>query len=95
MYSTVIAMSKSPGLRDRLIGAAAQEGRADAQTWVDQNIWRLVSEQAWVEVWEYAAANMNPNVNQDIGARTDTIQDSTILSKVQAIITEDTPAPAE
>lgn len=94
MYNTIIEMTESEGLRRRLIGAAAQEGRADAALWVDQNIYRLVSEQEWVEIWEYAEASKNSNVNPDTGARTDSILDGTILSKVQAIIAEDAAAVA-
>ena len=88
MYNTVMNMSKSPGLRNRLIGAAAQEGRADAGLWVDQNIWRLVKGTDWVAAWEYAEDTKTINVNPDTGARDDVINDTMILGVVQAVIAE-------
>jgi hypothetical protein len=93
MYNTVISMTKSKGLRDRLVGCAAIEGRADAPMWVDQNIWRLVNDVSWVEAYEYAENTKNRNVNQDTGDRDDVINDSMILSRVQAVIEEGSDIP--
>lgn len=92
MYTTPMNMSKSPGLKNRLIGAAALEGRADAPMWVDQNIWRIINADDWITAWEYAEDTKTVNVNPDTGAREDVINDGMILARVQAIITEDTPA---
>lgn len=92
MYETIMDMTESEGLRRRLIGAAAQEGIMEAEIWVNQNKYRLVSEQQWVDVWEYAEATKTVNVNPDTGARSDTILDGMILAKVQAIIDEDKTA---
>lgn len=95
MYQTPMNMSKSTGLKNRLTGAAALEGRADAPMWVEQNIWRLINDSSWVSAWEYAEDTKTVNVNQDTGARDDVINDAMILSRVQAIIAEDTPAEGE
>lgn len=87
-YQSVVEMSESPGLKARLIGAAAQEGRADAKNWVDQNIWSLVKGTNWEEAWEYAEDTKTVNVNPDTGARNDVINDQMILSSVQGLINE-------
>lgn len=86
MYKTIIDMSRSTSLKNRLIGAAAQEGRADAEMWVTQNIWRLVKGQDWVASWEYAESTKTVNVNPDTGARDDVINDGMILAVVQHVI---------
>jgi hypothetical protein len=91
MYNTVMNMTKSAGLKNRLIGCAAQEGRADAQLWVEQNIFRLVKGSDWVSAWEYAEDTKTVNVNPDTGARDDVINDGMILAAVQSVIAEDTP----
>lgn len=91
-YKTIKDMVDSPGLRDRLIGVAAMEGRADAPMWVEQNIYRLVGTTELVDVWEYAEANKTINVNQDTGARTDTIIETMLLARTQAVIAEDNAA---
>lgn len=86
MYSTVMNMSKSVGLKNRLIGAAALEGRADANIWVEQNLFSLINDTSWVTAWEYAEDTKTVNVNPDTGARDDVINDSMILAAVQATI---------
>lgn len=91
MYHTPMLMTQSEGLKARLAGAAASEGRADAPAWVEQNIWRLISDDSWTEAWEYAEATKTPNVNPDTGARNDVINDSQLLARVQFIIAEDMP----
>ena len=95
MYNTIMNMSKSIGLKNRLTGAAAQEGRADAQIWVDQNIWSLINSSEWVSAWEYAEDTKTVNVNQDTGARDDVINDGMILASVQATIAAAEPPPQE
>ena len=95
MYNTIMNMSKSTGLKNRLTGAAAQEGRADAQIWVDQNIWSLINSSEWVSAWEYAEDTKTVNVNPDTGARDDVINDAMILSAVQTVIAATAPPPQE
>lgn len=92
MYHLPMQMSKSPGLRNRLIGAAAQKGRADAELWVQQNIWRIVSDEDWVEAYGYAENTKTRNVNQDTGDRDDVISEGMISSKIEELIAEDLAA---
>lgn len=97
-YSTVPEMAQSPGLMRRLIGAAAQQGRADAPTWVEQNIYTLVARTSWVDLWEFAAGQKTVNVNPDTGARTDTISDVMVAESVEELIAAQTspePEPEE
>lgn len=88
MYHAPVEMSKSISLKNRLTGAAAMEGRADAAMWVEQNIWRIVAAADWVEAWEYAEDTKTINHNPETGARTDVISDGMILARIQAIIAE-------
>lgn len=91
-YHTIQRMVDSPGLRSRLIGAAAMEGRADAPAWVDQNIYRLINVASAIDLWEAAEVQQTSiNADGDIGARTDVIPDAGILARVKAVILEDTP----
>lgn len=92
-YHTLKKMVDSPGLRDRLIGAAAMEGRADAPMWVEQNIYRLINVASAVDQWEAAETQQAAiNANGDIGARTDVINDAGVLSRVKSVIAEDKAA---
>ena len=86
-YNAVPEMAESEGLKRRLVGAAAQEGRADAKIWVEQNIYSLVSHTDWVTDWSYAQNTKTINNNPDTGARDDVINDAKLLSSVQALIT--------
>lgn len=89
-YSTVKKMVDSPGLRDRLIGAAAMEGRADAPMWVEQNIYRLVNVEAAIDAWEAAEVQQEAiKANGDIGARIDVINDEGVLGRVQYVLGQD------
>lgn len=92
-YHTIAKMVGSKGLRDRLVGAAALEGRADAPMWVEQNIYRLVNVASAIEAWEAAETQQAAiNADGDIGRRTDVINDAGIVARVRSVITEDTPA---
>ena len=90
-YSTIAVMARDSFLRERFIGCAAQElgatdPAADPQAWVVDNIWALVSAPGLADSYQFAEDNKTVNVNPETGARTDVIDDATILATVQARI---------
>ena len=86
-YSTIKKMVDSPGLRDRLVGAAAMAGRADAPMWVEQNIYRIVNVESAIEAWESAEAQQAAiHADGDIGRRIDVIPDEGIMAQIQSVL---------
>ena len=90
--STVSEMRNSIGLQQRIMAAAAQQGVAQPETWVGQNLWRLISTQSWVDAYEYAENTKTRNHNKDTGDRDDVINDQMIEDAVEAILTEEAGA---
>jgi uncharacterized protein YjiK len=86
-YSSIVEMASSFSLISRVAAAAASEGVADAITWANGNIWRVVAEnEEWATNWGYAVDTATINVNPDTGARTDVISDQMILAVVQPMV---------
>ena len=84
-YSTIAKMEQSQSLRDRLVGCAAQEGIPDPRGWVQQRLLDFLSDQGWMDAWQYAEDTWTPDDNPDTGARPGVISDAMILSAVQAL----------
>ncbi len=79
-YNTIATMAHDGDLQQRFIACAAQEGEADPVSWVLGSIWTLVSDQAAIDSYQYAA-------DQGLaapGRRSDVVNDAKILSIVQA-----------
>lgn len=95
-YTSIVSMTNSPGLIQRIAACAASERgfTQDARSWAAQNIMRVCAHNAaeWTATWDYAVATMTVNDNPDIGARNDVIGDHMILSVVQALLP---PTPTE
>lgn len=95
--TTYKLVMESPGLKRRLVAAAAAAGRADAPLWIDQNIWAMVplmiepGGQQWWEVWEYAENTRDAWDERDIGGRTDVILDTWVSQVVATHIANITP----
>lgn len=92
-YTAVVEMASSVSLMNRLIACAADEGAPNPVQWVQDNLWKIVSSGTWPADWQYASdvAAANPNVNPDLGARTDVIDDGKILAAVQPLVQADYP----
>jgi len=84
-YQSVVEMAGSPSLLARIIAAAAGEGITDPRSWAQERVWQIVSEPGWAEAWDYAKGTANDDVNPDTGRRPSVINDTMILSAVQAI----------
>jgi len=83
-------MASSPSLAQRLVAAAADEGRMEPLGWVNTNIWALVSwDDQWAARWDDANFNYNLTFNPDTGARPDVITDALILSVVQEVLADE------
>lgn len=86
-YQAVVKMASSQSLQARVTACAAGEGQTDAIQWVQQNILALCSEPGWADAWSYAEDTYNDDLNPDTGIRPGVINDSMILSAVQALRT--------
>ena len=86
-YQSVSDMQASMSLRQRCVAAAAGEGSLSPDAWVAEHSWQIVSYDAgWVEAWDYAIAEATLDNNPDTGARPGVINDSMILTVVQALM---------
>lgn len=86
-YASIVEMTQSVALRDRIAAAAAEEGQpGDAMAWALENIWQVVASGNWDAAWDSANASATVNDNPDTGARDDVITDAMILSAVQPMI---------
>jgi len=86
-YTSIVQMASSATLAARISAAAADEGQADPVGWTSRNIWAIVaSDQGWSDAWDYALANATDDDNPDTGARPGVINDSMILTVVQAML---------
>lgn len=86
-YTSIVEMANSSSLIGRLTAAAAGEGIANPEQWVRTNLWKIVSSPGWADDWQYASDTSTVNTNPDLGIRNDVINDSKILSAVQAVHT--------
>lgn len=78
-------MATNASLRERVAAAAAGEGITDPLQWAADHMWAVASSPGWAAAWDYAEDTKTENVNPDTGARLDVIDDSMILSAVQAL----------
>lgn len=85
-YASIVEMANSGSLIGRITAAVAGEGIDNPEQWTRSNLWKLVASPGWADDWDYAkgASGNNPNVNPDLGVRTDVISDAKILAAVQA-----------
>lgn len=92
-YRAIVEMASSTSLMNRLIACAADEGCPNPVQWVQDNLWKIVSTDPWPADWQYASdvAAGNPNVNPDLGSRTDVIDDGKMLAAVQPLVQADYP----
>jgi hypothetical protein len=88
-YNAIDQLASSASLLNRVAAAAASEGQADPTGWADRNKWRLAAEPGWADAWSFAEDNATVNVNPDTGVRDDVINDSMILTAVQAILADE------
>jgi hypothetical protein len=85
---TLQDMVSSTSFMGRVVACAAKEPDIpDPEAWVEEKKWDIVTQPGWEGDWQYASETSaaNPNVNPDIGARTDVISDEKIISGVQAV----------
>lgn len=89
-YSSVVEMGDSQSLLSRVAACAAGEGNAQPRAWAANNLLNIAARPAFgfAAAWDYAKGSMNVNKNPDIGAHDDVINDSMILSAVQALKNE-------
>jgi len=91
-YQSIVEMAGNQTLMSRVVAAAADEGQADPQAWVQPRIWKIVShDSGWADAWDYARETATLDHNPDTGARPGVISDQMILTVVQAVIEEETP----
>lgn len=96
-YNSTSQMVASESLRRRVTAAAAGEGVLAPEQWTTDQMWFLASNTEWVEAWAYAKDSETLDHNPDTGARPGVINDTMILSVVQARIaalgTKEPPIP--
>lgn len=87
-YSSIVEMTTSGSLMQRVAACAAEEGliSMDPLSWAQQNIWKIVATGNWDAAWDSARAGASPDVNPDTGAREDVITDGMILAVVQPMV---------
>lgn len=91
-YQSVVEMAASSSLQHRITAAAAAEGITDAPAWVVARIWKFAATPGWADSWAYARDTATINVNPDTGVRDDVINDTEILSAVQAMRAAEQPS---
>jgi len=91
-YQSIVEMAGNQTLIARVTAAAADEGQADPQAWVQPRIWKIVAhDSGWSDAWDYARETATLDHNPDTGARPGVINDQMILTSVQAVIAEENP----
>ena len=80
-YLDIANMTQNGALVRRLTAAAAQEGEAEPEGWVQAHRWTLCAAPGWADAWGSAEASGVA----DPGADESVITDPMILSEVQAI----------
>ena len=82
-YEDVSKLAHDGNLRERLIAAAALEGIADPEAWVDGKRWEFAAQPGWADAYASAVATFI-----DLpGLRPGVITDAQILAAVQALNT--------
>ena len=84
-YQAVLDIANSSSLSMRIAACAASEGIPDPQTWAFNRKWEFASQPGWSDDWAYAKDTLTINKNPDLGARDDVINDTKILTAVQAL----------
>jgi len=79
-YRTQAIMSRDLFLRERISACAATQDIPDVQFWAQSNQWHLAAEPGWDDAYAYA---MDSGIGEP-GNRGDVINDTMILSAVQA-----------
>lgn len=82
-YEDVSKLAHDGNLRERLIAAAALEGIADPEQWVDGKRWDFAAQPGWADAYASAIASF---IDMP-GLRAGVISDAQILSAVQALNT--------
>lgn len=82
-YEDVSKLAHDGNLRERLIAAAALEGIADPEQWVDAHRWEIAAQPGWATAYASAVAAF---IDMP-GLRPGVIEDAMILSAVQALNT--------
>ncbi len=82
-YEDVSKLAHDGNLRERLIAAAAMEGIADPEQWVDGKRWDFAAQPGWADAYASAIASF---IDMP-GLRAGVISDAQILSAVQALNT--------
>jgi len=88
VLQSIVEMSASQSLLNRVAASAAQQGVPNPRAWVLDNSWRIVSYVGeWAQLWEYytVAPQFTENVNPDTGARSDVITDEHITAVIDAL----------
>lgn len=80
-YNTIAQMQQDYSLRLRLYACAGQEQIENSQQWVDQNVWKIVSNSEFETAYKYAVDTKNPQPGKDEGV----ISDAVILSHIQQL----------
>lgn len=90
-YKTISNMAHDGDLLQlqRLIACAAQEGAADPDKWVRDNIWDIVSSPTLVDPYAFAEGNRMERP----GSWEDVVDDGKILAVVQPLVQAAFPAP--
>lgn len=86
-YRSIVDIANNSSLRARIEACAADEGIDNPEAWVSEHRWDFATQPGLADDWQYAKdiAATNPNVNPDLGVRTDVIDDAKILAAVNAI----------
>ena len=92
-YQSVVVMAGNQTLRARVVAAAADAGLEDPLSFVDRNMWHIVSYDGFAEAWDFATNNYNRNFNPDTGMRDDVINDDMIAASVAARLADVTDRP--
>jgi hypothetical protein len=80
-YLDIANMTLNGALVQRMTAAAAQEGAAEPEGWVQTHRWTLCAAPGWADAWASAVENgvVDPGADESV------ITDPMILSEVQAV----------
>jgi len=91
--NTIVRMANDGDLMARFTAVAAQEEIPSPDNWVNQHRWQLVaSDSNAVASYQYAMETDNDSIGL-YGKRSDVIDDTKLLSIVQALRTAETAPP--
>lgn len=90
-YSTVSAIQKDAGIRERVSACISIEGVSNSpEQWAADYAWRLAAQPGWAEAWE-ASLETHTESEYEPGRDEDVITDSMILSAVQNLTASESP----